>query len=53
MRSKGEGSIYRRKDGLWVGRMMVDGVRKSVYGKTRQEAAEKLAGLKADVLRTG
>ena len=48
-RGRGEGSVYRRKDGLWVGAITVGytptGQQKRlvVYGKTRQEAAAKLA----------
>lgn len=46
-RGHGEGSIYRRKDGRWVGEVLLgweDGKRqrKFVYGRTRREAAEKL-----------
>jgi len=41
-RSNGEGCIYKRKDGRWVGKNSVNGKRKSVYGKTRKEVAAKL-----------
>ena len=45
-RGNGEGSISKRKDGRWYGRYTVEvaGVpkQKSVYGKTRAEASEKL-----------
>lgn len=46
-RGHGEGSIYQRKDGRWVGEVLLgweDGRRrrKFVYGRTRREAAEKL-----------
>jgi integrase len=46
-RGNGEGSIYWRGDGRWVGQYTVEtphGVskRKTVYGKTRAEAAVKL-----------
>lgn len=50
-RGNREGSIRRRADGRWEGRIMLgyrpDGkpYRKTVYGKTRQEVAEKLARL--------
>jgi integrase len=47
-RGKGEGSIYKRKDGRWVG--VVDlgwnangRIRKSVYGTTRKEVSDKLS----------
>jgi integrase len=45
-RSDGEGSVYQRSDGRWVGSLRVGGIRRSVYGKTRREAAEKLHALK-------
>ena len=39
----GEGTITRRKDGRWEARMtLLDGRRKSYYGKTRQEVATRL-----------
>ncbi|RTG94004.1 site-specific integrase [Thermus scotoductus] len=50
-RGRGEGSIFRRKDGRWAGFVTVgytpDGrqVKRWVYGRTRQEVAEKLARL--------
>jgi len=44
-RANGEGSIYKRKDGLWAATISLErGRRKSFYGKTRQAVAEKLAG---------
>jgi integrase len=49
-RGRGEGSIYKRKDGRWEGRFdvgIVNGARKRkpVYGRTRHEVAEKLTAL--------
>src|SRR5215210_2037499 len=45
-RGNGEGSIYRRKDGRWVGQYLVytpsGPTYRYLYGKTRQVAAEKL-----------
>jgi integrase len=45
-RGNGEGSIYRRKDGRWVGQYLVytpEGPKyRYLYGKTRQVVAEKL-----------
>jgi hypothetical protein len=41
-RGKGEGSIYRRKDGRWVDQYEVNGKRRYVSGKTRAEVAKKL-----------
>lgn len=51
-KSNGEGSIYRHKDGRWVGALYVlttSGIRKRlrVYGKTRAEAHAKLTEVKA------
>ena len=44
-RGNGEGSIYRRNDGRWVGEMTIEGrQRKFIYGKTRKEVQEKLRG---------
>ena len=47
-REKGEGSIYRRKDGRWVGEYEVDGKRRYIYGKTRKEVVGKLTKAMAD-----
>jgi integrase len=47
-RGRGEGSIYRRKDGRWVGQYEVGGKRRYVYGKTRKEVASKLTKAVAD-----
>ncbi len=41
-RGRGEGSIYRRKDGRWVGQYEVNAKRRYVYARTRKEVAEKL-----------
>lgn len=52
-RPNGEGALFRRKDGRWAGYVQVsdrDGLtaRKSFYGKTRAEVAEKVRrGLEA------
>ncbi len=49
-RGNGEGSIYQRKDGRWVGQMVVgrtpEGKLKHsyVYGDSRKEVAQKLTG---------
>jgi len=48
-RSNGEGSLYLRKDGLWCGSISLGTKRRVVYGKTRREAAEKLASLQQSV----
>jgi integrase len=51
-RGNGEGSISRRKDGLYMARYTVERAtgpkRKTIYAKTRQEAAEKLTKAMAD-----
>ena len=51
-RGNGEGSIYRRKDGRWVGQytaQTADGPKyRYIYGKTRQKVAEKLTKAMAD-----
>jgi integrase len=47
-RGNSEGSLYRRSDGYWVGAISTGGKRRVVYGKTRREAAEKLAALQRD-----
>jgi integrase len=51
-RGNGEGSITRRKDGLYMACYTVETTtgpkRKTVYGKTRKEAAEKLTKAMAD-----
>ena len=38
-RANGEGSIYRRADGRWVGSLTVGSDRRSFYGRTRAEAS--------------
>jgi hypothetical protein len=51
-RGRGEGSIYRRKDGRWVGqyelRTDLGKKTKYIYGKTRKEVATKLTKAMAD-----
>jgi integrase len=51
-RGNGEGSITKRKDGRWMARYTVHTSngpkRKTVYGRTRQEVATKLAKAIAD-----
>jgi integrase len=42
-RSRGEGTIIQRKDGRWQAqRSLPDGTRKTYYGRTRQEAHDKM-----------
>ncbi len=51
-RGNGEGSIYQRKDGRWVGQyvvQMADGPKyRYIYGKTRKAVAERLTKAMAD-----
>jgi hypothetical protein len=52
-RGNGEGSVYRRKDGLWAGQYKVqtppNGTKtKYIYSKLRKDAAAKLAKAIAD-----
>jgi integrase len=48
----GEGSIYRRNDGRWVGQYLVHTAKgpkyRYLYGKTRRDVDEKLTRAKAD-----
>src|SRR5215211_4600832 len=51
-RGNGEGSITRRKNGGWMAQYTLYTAegrkRKTLYGKTRQEVAAKLAGALSD-----
>ena len=51
-RGNGEGSVYRRKDGLWVGQYRIQtpsGAKtKYIYSKNRKHAAAKLVKAIAD-----
>ena len=55
-RGRGEGSVFRRCDGVWAGSVTVGyderGTRKrrTVYGATKGEVLEKLTRLRADAL---
>lgn len=42
-RGNGEGSIRQRTNGTWEARVLLDGRSKSLYGRTRQDVAKKLA----------
>ena len=55
-RGRGEGTISKRRDGRWMGRVDLGWqagkrVRKTVYGKTRLEVANKLHTVHASVLK--
>ena len=41
-RSRGEGSLYKRDDGLWVGQIYVNGKKKVKYSKTQKEVRDWL-----------
>jgi integrase len=41
-RSRGEGSVYKRKDGLWVAQYEVGGKRRYLYGKTKKAVTDRL-----------
>jgi len=46
-RNTGEGSLFQRSsDGLWVGRVTVNGRRKQVSSSSREETRRKLADLR-------
>jgi integrase len=51
-RGNGEGSIYRRKDGRWVGQYLVYTSKgpkyRYIYGRTRSEVSKKLTKAMAD-----
>ena len=58
-RGNKEGSIYQRKDGRWAGTVTTgyktDGkpIRKTIYGKTRNEVAAKVAQMTNEVYTKG
>lgn len=45
-RAPGEGCIVQRGDGRWQGSLQVEGRRRTVYGRTHQDVADKLRALK-------
>lgn len=54
-RCNGEGSVYQRKDGKWMGSITVGRkksgklIRKAVYGKTKKEVITKMDSIKHDI----
>jgi len=58
-RGNNEGSIFKRKDGRWSGSVTIgyktDGrpMRKTFYGKTRQEVARKVTAVSEEVFQNG
>ena len=52
-RAPGEGCVHQRQDGRWQGSLQVDGIRRTVYGKTRQQVLSKLADLRKQAAANG
>lgn len=49
-RGQSEGSIYRRKDGYWVGAVSLGGgTRKTVYAKVRADVVRKVDAIRANL----
>ena len=48
-RANGEGNIRKRTNGIWEGRMKINGLPKSVYGKTQSEVRMKLTEIRNDL----
>lgn len=54
-RCNGEGSVYKRKNGRWMGSITIGRdssgkpIRKTIYGKSKKEVIEKLNTLKHDI----
>src|SRR5438309_8893684 len=54
MGRRGEGTVYRRRDGRWSGQIRrLDGVRQTVYGPTEEEARERLVALRSAIGQGG
>src|SRR5579884_3254210 len=49
----GSGTLIQRPNGLWMGQIRVDGIRHTVYGKTKKEATDKLDELRRQALLVG
>lgn len=52
-RMRGTGTITRRKDGLWIGRVTIDGRRHQVTSMDREKLMEKLEQARADLKAMG
>jgi hypothetical protein len=48
-RANGEGNIRKRSSGIWEGRVTIDGVAKSIYGKTQADVRLKLTEIRNDL----
>jgi predicted nucleotidyltransferase len=47
MGKRGQGTVYRRRDGRWSGQIRrPDGGRETVYGRSEKEARERLAAVR-------
>ena len=51
-RANGEGSIYQRKNGLWVGQVFFDGTKKYKYSKKQSEVKKWLL-VQREAIRDG
>jgi integrase len=55
-RANGEGSIYQRKDGKWMGSLTISrnnsgkSTRRTVYGATKEEVAAKMDSIKHEII---
>ena len=49
-RANGEGSITKRPNGTWEGRITVDGKRQSFYGRTQREVKARMDEVKKKIL---
>lgn len=50
-RENGEGTITQLPNGTYMGKIQIDGVRKSVYGKSRPEVVKKIQQLSVNSLK--
>jgi predicted nucleotidyltransferase len=50
MGQRGEGTVYRRRDGRWSGQIRrPGGTRQTVYGRSEEEARERLAAVRSAI----
>ena len=45
-KADGEGTVFQRRDGRWQAALMVNGTRRTVYGKSEREVRDKLRELR-------
>lgn len=48
-RANGEGSIRKRDDGSWEGRILIEGKSRSIYGRSQTEVRKKLTEIRNDL----